>query len=1187
MATTSFDVWNHPFSPYAAGWCRLIERAMEFKQEEFQDDADDIKKFYNGVKGDFWSPGYAGGPRGYSKSDSDVPQPDFQMILMKVAEAMQIFGPSLYSTDPVIEVDPLKRPIMPPHMFGITPSLERQIQQQMQMAQEQGQPPPPPHPLVQQYEAYLESTQMYEGSRRAASAVLAAILNYNQREFGSKNHARRAVDDALLSGMGVRWCLSGGTKLYVRWPGERHSVTTIKDVARGYENAELWDGEKWVKIVAVSRKPRSGAELSISLRGGEKINCTPEHLWPTSNRGVVKAGDLAVGDKLIYGQLPEPQNCKNPPCLPDELGWMVGMYMADGHIPPAKRDVKLEIALNIEDKEHHAMVDKIAAMYGAEVTWRGVPGSKRWNANIYSRTLVAALREYVGGDSSYTKHLKPACWERSNAFLSRVLDGYLDGDGHYVAKEKAWRLGFCLNTELADSLRTLCGRLGYRITLKTYRNLNGKNGLYTYHKGAIRREQQRWTLADMGEVVGIGKAPGKCQWFYDIQVDAEPHLFSLASGLKTHNCEIVTPPGSTRKYACSSYDSIERLVLDPDACHEEEIQWVARKRIMPYWVAEEKWGHEKDGLKKYATLESAYSQEFLTSKHLRSKGESNDLLCCWEIYSKMGIGNTIPGINKESSLKLPELGRYVYLVVSPHIPFFLNLPSESLEKMDEEQVFERLQWPVPYWADGKSNGWPFTPLAFHRVPGHIWPMSHFKPGMGELKWLTWAMSFLANKVRTSCGTIIGVMAAAGEDIKKALEANVDNKLVELKGIVGDDINKVISFLQQPPFHGDIWKVVEAVFNLWDKRIGLSELLYGMTDTQDRSATETATKQENASARISDMRSQVEDHATMVARKEVMAIRWLYKANDVDFLLGPEGTMVFEREIMTADLEVLVREYEYSVVAGSTRLQDRQVKINNLNTFLSNFGPVFAQLAGQGMTEPLNQVMKHWGKLYSTDVEDFQINIPPPPPPPPDPRVEMEMQKMNFEMQKMQADAQLDREAQQADMAIKQQEMEFKQIELQQKLEFEERKAELEMQVLIQKAEMEMQLEREKAMLELQIMREEAQAKMQISAQESAQEAELKRDEAAVDLEVAQVQAANDLQVSQQQAENDQAIAQQKAESDLAVQDKKAQADIATQKEKSKADISAQKEKGKVDNEVARERVKIEAKKAEQKPKPKK
>lgn len=466
-------------------------------------------------------------------------------------------------------------------------------------------------------------------------------------------------------------------------------------------------------------------------------------------------------------------------------------------------------------------------------------------------------------------------------------------------------------------------------------------------------------------------------------------------------------------------------------------------------------------------------------------------------------------------------------------------------------------------------------MSFHKVPGHIWPMSHFKPGMGELKWLTWAMSFLANKVRTSCGTMIAVLKSAGEDLKKALEANVDNKVIELSSLVGENINNVVSFLQQPPFHGDIWKVVEAVFNLWDKRIGLSELLYGMTDTQDRSATETATKQENASARISDMRAQVEDHATMVARKEVMAIRWLYKAEDVDFLLGEEGTRVFEQDVITADLESLVREYEYSVVAGSTRLQDRQVKINNLNTFLSNFGQVFAQFAGQGIVEPINAIMSHWGKLYSTDTQDFQIHIPPPPPAPPDPRIELEMQKMQFEMQKMQADAQLDREAQQADMAMKQQELEFKQMEMAAKLEFEEAKNRAEIEAMMVKAEAEIQIEREKAAVELQIMREEAQMKMAVSQQEATQDAELQQNKAAVDLEVAEVKAASDMQVNQQKAQSDSAIAKQKADSDVKVQ-----------KEKSKADIQTTKEKGKVQNEVAKEKVKIEAKKASQ-PKPKK
>lgn len=845
MANYEYDTWEHPFAPYAAGWCRLIGRGLEFKDEEFQQDADDIKKFFNGTKGDFWGKS-AGTDRGFYKPDSDIPQPDFQMILMKVAEACQIIGPSLYSTDPVIEVDPLQHPVLPPEAFGITPSMQRQVQQVMSQPVPEGMPPPQPPPFIQQYEAYLESTQMREITRKAASAVLSTLLNYNQKEFGAKTHARAQIDDALLTGMGIR-------------------VT-----------------------------------------------------------------------------------------------------------------------------------------------------------------------------------------------------------------------------------------------------------------------------------------------------------------------EVESPPMSKRKYVCSKWHPIERLVLDPDAQTDEEVMWSAIGWTMPYWQAEEKWGLDKDELKEYANNESVFSQEFNTNKYLRATGKSNDLLSGWYLYSKMGIGEDIPGLNKEDRHKLPvDLGKYVYAAVSPKVPFFLNCPSSKLKKIDEDEVFMRFQWPIPFYADGKANGWPWTPMTFHKVPGHVWPMSHFKPGMGELKWLTWAMSFLANKVRTSCGTTIAVMAAAGEDLKKQLEANVDNKLIELREIVGTNINNVVSYLQQPPFHGDIWKVVEAVFELWDKRIGLSELMYGMSETQDRSATETATKQENVSARVSDMRAQVEDATTMVARKEVIAIRWLLTPEDVGYVLGPEATQIFQDQIMTADLEQLVREYEYGIVAGSTRLQDRQVKINNLNQFMASFGPILQQVVGMGITEPINAVMQAWGKLWSTDVEEWQINIPPPPPAPPDPKAELEAQKIQAELQKMQLDAQLSQQEQAAEMAFKERELEMRQMEMAQKLEFEEEKGRMELLLMERKAMLEIELERERAAAELELMKAEAYAKMQLSAQESSQEVQLKKDEAAANLEISEVEAAGKMQVEQQKASSDQAIAKQKADSDA-----KAQA------AKTKADISAAKEKSKVENEATRERVKIEAKKAS-KPKPKK
>ncbi len=846
MATNDqYDLWEHPLAPYAAGWCRLIARAMEHKKTEFQDDADDIMVFFNGTRSDFFSSTYAQGAQGYAKNDGEVPQPDFQMILMKVAEALQLFGPSLYSTDPVIEVNPTKQPIMPPEAFGITPQM---MQPPPQPPVPQGQeppPPPPPHPAVQQYQAYLESMGTRTNVKKAACAVLGAILNYSQREYDSKTHARKAVDEAMLSGLGVRWT------------------------------------------------------------------------------------------------------------------------------------------------------------------------------------------------------------------------------------------------------------------------------------------------------------------------------------------EVHTPPGSSYKAVCSTYDSVKRLALDPDACNEDEIMWIARQRIAPYQDVEDRFELERDTLKDYAQMESGFSQEMSYQKAHKADGRSNDLMCYWDLYSKMGIGDKIPEVKKNISIKLPDLGKYCYLAVADKVPFFLNASSDFLAKNDEQEVFKRLQWPVPFWADGRTNGWPFTGLSFHKIPGHIWPMSHFKPGMGELKWLTWAMSFLANKVRTSCGTIIGVVKAAGEDLKKALEANQDNKIVELEQLTGKNINELVSFLQQPPFHGDIWKVVEAVFDLWDKRIGLSELMYGMSDTQDRSATETTVKQTNATARVSDMRAQVEDWATMIARKEAIALRWLMGPEDVQGILGPEATQVYTEQVMTTDLENLVREYQFSIVAGSTRLQDRQVKINNLNAFLGSFGSVLTNFAGQGIVQPINAIMKKWGELFDTDTDEWLVEIPPPQPPPPDPRIELEMQKMQAEIQKMQLDSQITMQQTQMEMQMREREMEMKQMEMEAKLQLEEAKANLELQIEERRAELEMQIERMKAEQEIQLEREKAMAQMQIEQQKAAQSADVERDKAAVQLETEEVKAATQIQTAQQKAETDQQVATQKAQTDSAIA-----------KQKADSDIAVAKEKGKVDNEVAKERVKIEAKKAQQKPKPK-
>ena len=40
------------------------------------------------------------------------------------------------------------------------------------------------------------------------------------------------------------------------------------------------------------------------------------------------------------------------------------------------------------------------------------------------------------------------------------------------------------------------------------------------------------------------------------------------------------------------------------------------------------------------------------------------------------------------------------------------------------------------------------------------------------------------------------------------------------------IDEIVQFLQHPPVNGDIWKMIQAVEDNFDKRVGLTELMYG-------------------------------------------------------------------------------------------------------------------------------------------------------------------------------------------------------------------------------------------------------------------------------------------------------------------------------------------------------------------------
>jgi hypothetical protein len=177
----------------------------------------------------------------------------------------------------------------------------------------------------------------------------------------------------------------------------------------------------------------------------------------------------------------------------------------------------------------------------------------------------------------------------------------------------------------------------------------------------------------------------------------------------------------------------------------------------------------------------------------RKRGLTNDLLVYWKIYSKMGIGGRLTGLPRRMRGPLEMFGDYTYMVVAKDVPFLLNLPPDVTEKAGSgdggvaTEVLDRVAWPTPFWSHG---GWPVTCLDFHQVPNSPWPMAHLRAGLGELKFLNWAMSFIAGKIRNTCRDFIAVKKEAGEEIKTAILEGKDETILELEAD-HDDISKLV------------------------------------------------------------------------------------------------------------------------------------------------------------------------------------------------------------------------------------------------------------------------------------------------------------------------------------------------------------------------------------------------------------
>jgi hypothetical protein len=439
--------------------------------------------------------------------------------------------------------------------------------------------------------------------------------------------------------------------------------------------------------------------------------------------------------------------------------------------------------------------------------------------------------------------------------------------------------------------------------------------------------------------------------------------------------ELTTPPGTQFRVITSRFDSVDNLLVDPDADCLENATWIAVRCVHPVWQVERDYGLKPGALR--GNMESQAIQVEVNrdedAQYDRKRGLTNDLLVYWKVYSKMGIGGRLTGMPRKMRGPLEMFGDYCYLVIARDVPFLLNLPPALMARRDPEaaaEILDRVAWPTPFWAHG---GWPVSCLDFHKVANTPWPMSHLKAGLGELKFLNWAMSFIAGKIKNTSRDFIAMAKEAGEEIKTAIIEGRDETILELEAD-HKDIRELIQFLQHPPMNADIWQVIAAIEENFDKRVGLNELMYGNQGaTQIRSAQEAQIRNSNTSVRPDDMGKVVEAWMSEVAAKEAVAARYHLGTDDIAPVMGDLAGQVWDAYVATQDLNTVTRQLDYRIEAGSTKKPNKDTQVGQMTEALQLLLPVFqayAQMTGD--TLPLNNLVADWAKSRDLNPARYQL-----------------------------------------------------------------------------------------------------------------------------------------------------------------------------------------------------------------------
>lgn len=410
----------------------------------------------------------------------------------------------------------------------------------------------------------------------------------------------------------------------------------------------------------------------------------------------------------------------------------------------------------------------------------------------------------------------------------------------------------------------------------------------------------------------------------------------------------------------SIYDTVENLIVDPDAYTWEQVNWVARRRRIARWAA----------MKRYPGSKALIRSMDKTGDRATDKGASgedpmSEMVELYEMHFKVGLANYKGG----SDLAKNDEANPDQAVVD-------DSPRKYIVTGDGKMVKETT-WEVPWFRDGE---WPCTILDFRDMPDSIWPVSPLSPGLGHQRALNWIYTLYLSKLRYTTRSLIGVLknsplgGISEESVTEALYGG-ELPVIEFSVTGGGENVKLSDFIQQFNFQDGMaeFERASSIINReFEMATGLSDVLQtGEGRTQDRSAEATKFKRDASTTRVNDMKSRVERWMSVLARKEAIAARFLMGPDEIGRIFGPEAAQVWG-EIMDpgADFDSFFLETDYSIVSGSMIRQGPEQAQDATEAALNQAVPALFQA---GAVRAALAIVSAWAKAWDQP-EDIQKAI---------------------------------------------------------------------------------------------------------------------------------------------------------------------------------------------------------------------